>query len=134
MPGVKGLCVWCGHRHYKWNTKSQDAHLSKCTAYQVAKRRGNHTSAVLVPMCPVFAFGTSRPAADLSYLFEMGGTSSSGGGNTTETVVSTSTGTSLINVGSYRHFSTALTAYDPQVSGPETYLALLTAPFFPMSA
>jgi hypothetical protein len=56
-----------------------------------------------------------------------------GGGNTTETVVSTSTGTPFINVGSYRHCSTALTAYNPQVSGPETYLALLTAPSLPMS-
>src|SRR5271169_2074112 len=55
------------------------------------------------------------------------------GGNTTETVVSTSTGTPFINVGSYRHCSTALTAYHPQVSGPETYLALLTAPSLPMS-
>lgn len=35
LPGAKGVCVWCGHKYYRW---SHDAHLSKCTANQAAKR------------------------------------------------------------------------------------------------
>jgi hypothetical protein len=36
--GVKGVCVWCGHRYYKWSDKAQDAHLSKCSVYRAAER------------------------------------------------------------------------------------------------
>ena len=38
LPGVKGVCIWCGHRYYRWSYKAQDAHLSQCTDYQAAKR------------------------------------------------------------------------------------------------
>ena len=39
MPGVKAVLIWCGHRYYKWSGEAQDAHLSKWTAYQAAKRQ-----------------------------------------------------------------------------------------------
>jgi hypothetical protein len=70
-----------------------------------------------------------RVHQDLSYLFEASGLCFTGGGNTTETVVSTSTGAPLTNVGLYRHCNTALTAESLRLVGPETYRALFTAPF-----
>lgn len=68
---------------------------------------------------------------DRGYLFAKGGPSFSGGGNTKVTVVSTSTDMSFINVGLYRHCSTALTAEFTSLVGPETYWALLTSPLLP---
>ena len=37
-PAVKAVCIWCGHRYFRWSYDTQDAHLSKRTAYQAAKR------------------------------------------------------------------------------------------------
>jgi len=69
---------------------------------------------------------------DLSYSIGTGGFSFPNGENNIETVVSTSTGRPFINVGSYRHCSTASTADCMRFSGPETYRALFTAPLLPM--
>jgi hypothetical protein len=68
---------------------------------------------------------------DRGYLLAKGSLSFSGVGNTKVTVVSTSTGRSFINVGLYRHCSTASTAEFPSLIGPETYQALLTSPLLP---
>lgn len=38
MPHVKAVCIWCGHRYFKWSDTLQDAHLTRCEEYQRAKR------------------------------------------------------------------------------------------------
>jgi len=67
------------------------------------------------------------------YLFATGGPVFASGGNTTETVVSTSTDTPLINLGLNRHCSTASIADFMRLVGPETHRALSTAPLLPMT-
>ena len=37
---IAGFCIWCGHRYYQWSYEAQDAHLSKCAAFQAAKSDG----------------------------------------------------------------------------------------------